>query len=205
MSRQKGSVWRPEIKGVDKSFRQNKTLVPIGHYCGANYDNPNRDSKDRLTIEITDTSGNWVGGSNWLALVLDRYMPYPARFRLSWSLTHGNNPFYAWEPIPPGDGFVALGMVGTTTENPPDIKCVRCVTIDWVCESKFLKKVWVDSGSGGREGSLWLFNTLNLVGFVAGHDPPRQKVWDLKSQRFFMKEFTDTRTQRNVPASKVTR
>lgn len=201
MSRQKGSVWKPEIKGVDKSFRQNKTLVPIGHYCGSDFDNPNRDSTDRLTIEVTDTSGNWVGGSNWLALVLDRYMPYPARFRLSWSLTHGSNPFYAWEPVPPGDGFVALGMVGTTTENPPDIKCVRCVTIDWVRESKYLKKVWVDSGSGGREGSLWLFNTLNLVGFVAGHDPPRQKVWDLKSQRFFMKEFTDTRASRNMSAT----
>jgi len=197
MSRQKGSIWKPDIKGVDKSFRQNKTMVPIGYYCGSEYENPNRDSKDRWTLEITDTSGNWVGGSNWLGLVLDQYLPYPARFRLAWSLTHGSNPFYAWEPIPPKEGFVALGMVGTTTENPPDITCIRCICADWVRPSAHVKRHWVDSGSGGREGSIWIFNTLNLAGFTAGHDPPRQTVWDIKSNRFFMKEFTNIRNLRH--------
>lgn len=193
MSRQRGSIWKPDIKIVDKSFRQHRTLVALGHYVGNGFDNPNRGKDERLTVEITDTSGNWVGGSNWLALVLDRFMPFPARFRLAWSLTHGSNPFYAWEPIPPSDGFVAMGMVGTVTEDPPNIKCIRCVCADWVCESKYVKQEWVDSGSGGREGSIWVFNSLNLAGFVAGHDPPKRKIYDFKSKRFFIRDYSNTR------------
>ena len=144
-------------------------------------------------MEITDTTGNFMGGSSWLPHVLERFMPHPARFRLAWSLTHGSNPFYAWEPIPPSDKFVAMGFVGSTTDTPPDVRSVRCVCKDWVRETTYLHKVWDDSGSGGRVGGIWLFNTLNLVGFVAGHDPPRQKPYDLKRQRFFLRDYSDVR------------
>lgn len=189
MSRQQTSVWEP-IVGAG-AFRANKAYVSLGHYVGTGYESPARDGKDRLTLEITDTQGSFVGGSGWLQHVLDKFMPRPARFRLAWSLTHGNNPFYAWEPIPPSDQFVAMGYVGTTSDNPPDVRIMRCVSKDWLVHSKLVRKVWDDSGSGGREGSVWIFNTMNLVGFVAGHDPPTSHPWDLKSQRFFLREFTN--------------
>ena len=191
MSRQHASVWEP-IVGAG-AFRANRAYVSLGHYMGAAFENPSRDGKDRLTLEITDTQGSFVGGSSWLPHVLDKFMPRPARFRLAWSFTHGSNPFYAWEPIPPSDKFVALGFVGTTTDSPPDVRKMRCVSKDWLRESKFVHKMWDDSGSGGREGSIWIFNTLNLVGFVAGHDPPLQKPWDLRSRRFFLRDYTDIR------------
>ena len=55
MSRQKASVWEPVTKGMDRTFRQNKALVCVGHYCGVGYDNPSRDSdRERLIIEVTD-------------------------------------------------------------------------------------------------------------------------------------------------------
>jgi len=189
MSRQETSVWEP-IVGAG-AFRQNRAYVSLGHYIGTGYDSPARDGKDRLTLEITDTQGSFVGGSGWLQHVLDKFMPRPARFRLAWSLTQGNNPFYAWEPIPPSDKFVALGFVGTTTENPPDVRIMRCVCKDFLQKSRFVKKVWDDSGSGGREGSIWIFNDMNLVGFVAGHDPPSQQPWDIRSHRFFIREYTN--------------
>merc|ERR1712127_552425 len=110
-------------------------------------------------------------------------MPRPARFRLAWSVSHGNNSLYAWEPIPPGDNFAAMGFVATTTDKPPDVRTMRCVTKDWLTGSRCVNKVWDDSGSGGREGSIWLFNEMNLVGFVAGHDPPVIRPLDLKSRR----------------------
>eukprot|EP00339_Tiarina_fusa_P018048 CAMPEP_0117076274 /NCGR_PEP_ID=MMETSP0472-20121206/53769_1 /TAXON_ID=693140 ORGANISM="Tiarina fusus, Strain LIS" /NCGR_SAMPLE_ID=MMETSP0472 /ASSEMBLY_ACC=CAM_ASM_000603 /LENGTH=391 /DNA_ID=CAMNT_0004802109 /DNA_START=253 /DNA_END=1426 /DNA_ORIENTATION=- len=198
MSRDKASVWEPVVGGG--AFRQNKGAICLGHFCGVGYDNPNKDGRDRLCLEVTDTTGSWVGGSSWLPHVLDRYMPHPARFRLAWSVTHGSNPFYAWEPVPPGEEFVALGFIGTKIEKQPDVTCMRCVARDWCKPSGFLQKVWDDSGSGGRQGSIWVFNTLNLVGFVSGSDPPRKKGYDLKSRRFFLKEYSDTSAQNVLPA-----
>mmetsp|Transcript_25378 Transcript_25378/g.37606 ORF Transcript_25378/g.37606 Transcript_25378/m.37606 type:complete len:717 (+) Transcript_25378:1050-3200(+) len=189
MSRQQTSVWEPVVGAG--AFRANRAYVSLGHYVGTGYESPARDGKERLTLEITDTQGSFVGGSGWLSHVLDKFMPRPARFRLAWSLTHGNNPFYAWEPIPPSEQFVAMGFVGTTTENPPDVRMMRCVCKDFLMKSNFVKKVWDDSGSGGREGSIWVFNTMNLVGFVSGHDPPTSHPWDLRSRRFFLRDFTN--------------
>lgn len=198
MSRQKISIWEPVVGAG--AFRQNKDAIPLGHFSGVGYDNPNRDGKDRLCLEVTDTTGSWVGGSSWLPHVLDRYMPHPARFRLAWSVTHGSNPFYAWEPVPPGEEFVALGFIGSKVDKEPDVTCMRCVPLDWVKPSGFLQKVWDDSGSGGRQGSIWVFNTLGLIGFVSGNDPPRKKGYDLKSRRFFLKEYSDTNKQNVAPA-----
>jgi len=152
-------------------------------------------------MEITDTTANWVGGSTWLPHVLDRFMPRPARFRLIWSITIGSNPFYAWEPVPPSDNFVAMGHIGTTTDKEPDVKLMRCICKHWVKESTLVKSIWDDSGSGGREASIWIFNPMHLIGFVPGHDPPRQKTFELKSQRFFLREFSDIKTDGVVPAS----
>ena len=190
MSRDRISVWEPKIEGG--GFKQNKASVCLGHFAGSGYDNPNRDSTERLYLEITDTSGSWVGGSSWLPHVLDRFLPHPARYRLAWSLTHGSNPFYAWEPVAPGEEFVALGFVGSKSDKQPTVKAMRCVPRAWCSESSFLKKIWDDSGSSGRAGSVWILNSLNLIGFVSGSDPPSRKPFDLKGKRFFLKEFTDT-------------
>ena len=198
MSRTKGSVWEPIIQ--HGAFKQNRAFVTLGHYVGSGFDNPNRDGKDRLSLELTDTTGSFMGGSSWLPHVLDRYLPHPARFRLVWSLTHGSNPFYAWEPIPPSDQFVALGFVGTTKDTPPDVRAMRCVCKDWVRESQYVHKIWDDSGTGGRVGGIWLFNTLNLVGFVAGHDPPNQRPFDLRRHRFFLRDYSDVKADGVAPA-----
>jgi Ca2+-binding EF-hand superfamily protein len=198
MSRYKIGIWEPTIHAG--AFKQNKASVCLGHFAGKNYDNPNRDGDERFFLEVTDTSGNFLGGSSWLPHVLDRYMPHPARFRLAWSLTHGSNPFYAWEPVPPSDDFVALGFIGSKSEKQPSVKSLRCVPRSWCKESTYLQKIWDDSGSSGRQGSIWTFNTLHLAGFLSGSDPPRRRPFDLKEQRFFLKEYSDT-TGQNVAAA----
>jgi hypothetical protein len=198
MSRDKISIWEPKIESG--GFKQNKASICLGHFAGIGYDNPSRDSTDRLCLEVTDTSGSWVGGSSWLPHVLERFLPYPARFRLAWSLTHGNNHFYAWEPVPPAEEFVALGFIGSKSDKQPSVKSMRCVPRSWCKETTFLKKIWDDSGSSGRAGSVWVFNTINLVGFVTGSDPPVRKPYDLLSKRFFLKEYSNTMSQ-NVAAA----
>lgn len=60
---------------------------------------------------------------------LDQYAPHPVRFRRVWQVQIGSElaSFYAWEPVPPGDGdgrYIALGMVRSlmalTTQSLPD-------------------------------------------------------------------------------------
>jgi Ca2+-binding EF-hand superfamily protein len=203
MSRVKGSVWEPADH--KNAMRSNRAYVYLGHYSGTGFDNPNKDRAVRLALEITDTTGSWVGGSSWLPFVLDRFLPRPARYRLVWSITTGANPFYAWEPVPPSDDFVALGCIGTKTDKPPDVRMMRCVCKHWCTESKIVKSIWNDSGSGGREGSIWLFNSLNLIGFVNGHDPPRRKPFDLKAHRFFLREYSCIKTNGIAPAPTTAR
>lgn len=193
MSRDKISVWSPNIDSG--GFKQNKASISLGVFAGKGYDNPLRDNVERLCLEVTDTSGSWVGGSSWLPHVLDRFLPYPARYRLAWSLTHGSNPFYAWEPVPPGEEFVALGFVGTKSEKQPSVKEMRCVPRAWCKESSYLNKIWDDSGSSGRAGSVWVYNSLQLIGFLSGSDPPRKKPFDLKGKRFFLRDYSETSTK----------
>ena len=64
---------------------------------------------------------------------------------------------------PPGNEFVALGFVGTQSDKPPDVKSVRCVPRDWCKESGFMQKIWDDSGSSGRQGSIWVLNRFYLI------------------------------------------
>jgi hypothetical protein len=64
-----------------------------------------------------------------------------------------------------------------------------------------MKKIWDDSGATGRAGSVWLFNTLNLVGFVSGSDPPVRKPFDMISRRFFLKEYTSIQSDAVAPAA----
>jgi len=52
--------------------------------------------------------------------------------------------------------FVAMGMVATETEEPPNRDCMRCVSVHLLQESTFeAAKIWDDSGGGGRPGSVW--------------------------------------------------
>merc|ERR1712087_664291 len=60
MSREKASVWEPIIQAP---IRQNRVVVSLGYYCGTNFDNPSNDSADRLALEVTDNTGNWMAGS----------------------------------------------------------------------------------------------------------------------------------------------
>merc|ERR1712238_191365 len=125
--------------------------------------------------------------------VLDKYMPYPARFRLAWSVTHGSNPFYAWEAVPPGDEFLALGFIGSKVDKQPDVTCMRCIPRDWCKPSGYLAKIWDDSGSGGRQGSIWIFNTLNLIEKVRGFSSRNTAI---RIQKMLLQREAAIKTQR---------
>ena len=54
-----------------------------------------------------------------------------------WNQQRGKTQFFAWKPIPPNPAFVAMGMVGTTTEDEPPRDIMRCVPKHWLTETTF--------------------------------------------------------------------
>ena len=49
---------------------------------------------------------------------------------------------------------------------------VRCLPRRWVVPSKYEPKlIWEDSGAGGKKGSMWLINSMELMAVTEGHLP----------------------------------
>ena len=125
--------------------------------------------------------------SDHLDAVLAQYLPHPVRFRQVWNQQRGRRPFFAWQPVPPGEEFIALGMVGTTSEEPPPVDSMRCVHKS-LCMRPIMapQKIWDDSGSSGRQGSIWVVNSLGLLTVSRSHDLPPGPFYQLKSDSFFL-------------------
>ncbi len=72
---------------------------------------------------------------------------------------------------------------------------MRCVPISWTVKSKIVpKKIWDDSGAGGgKPGSMWIVNSLEMVVIVPGHDAPKEEFYDLNSSKFYLDGFQVTK------------
>lgn len=138
-------------------------------------------------IEVTDNATLRRKRSKTLQAVVDTVCPHPLKFRQVWRLSRGGKALYAWQPQPP-DGFVALGMLCTSTDDPPAITTMRCVPLAWCSPSKKPPyKIWDDTGAGGgKPGSIWTINSMDMVAIVPGHDPPTDTFYDLNDKRFFI-------------------
>jgi len=184
------SVWAPSTaRGF---LGHNRTRINLGYYAGKGFSNPinGRNAKRFLTIEVVDQATIRMKRSQTLAAVLNQVFPYPLRYKQVWHLSRGVKPFYAWKPLAP-DNFVALGMVCTTTDEPPDVTVMRCVPLAW-CKPTTVHptKVWDDSGAGGgKPGSIWTINSMDMVAVVVGHDPPKEEFYEFNSSRFFLEGF----------------
>jgi hypothetical protein len=79
-------------------------------------------------------------------------------------------------------------------DEPPDVTCMRCVPAAWcVPTSVTPTKVWDDTGAGGgKPGSIWTVNSLDMVAVVAGHEAPKEIFYDLKNNRFFVDQYAQT-------------
>lgn len=158
-------------------------------YAGKGFTNPlkTRAAGRFQLIEVTDNATIRLKRARVLASVIATACPNPTKFKQVWHFARGNKSLYAWKPIPP-EGFVALGMWCTTVDTPPDVKVMRCVPASWCSPTKTAPyKVWDDTGAGGgKPGSIWTINSMDMLTVVTGHDPPTETFFDLNSARFFL-------------------
>lgn len=84
-----------------------------------------------LVVEITDTGKSRLSHGKKLDVIVDTLFPRPVRFREVWKQEGGDKPLYIWRPVPPSSAYVAVGMIGTTSEEQPPLDMVRCLPRRW--------------------------------------------------------------------------
>jgi hypothetical protein len=201
------TIWKPHIE-TSSMLRKNRARVCLGHYASPTFDKPSHHSRkggffrgsaggssispgDCLTLELKDENGWGVTSSSSLLVpLIDALLPHPLRYTLVWKQEHAQTPLYAWKAIPPSDKFVALGMLVTASDTTPPAQFIRCVPKHWCIKTRTEPKMmWRDAGAaGGRPGSVWIINSLQLICVVEGHDPPSAAqhgaFYDLQQRSF---------------------
>ena len=102
----------------------------------------------------------------------------PERFDLVWWQERGKRRFWCWRPIPPA-GYVSLGDVGTTSENPPSRNDVACVALACLSPNRqpLGGQIWNDRGGGAPKDAAF-FSQPGGTGLFrcsddATHNKPR--------------------------------
>ena len=138
------------------------------------------------SVGLSGTMG-MGSGSEFMNAVVDQLLPRPLRYRLVWNTDDSKHPLYIWRAVPPTASFIALGMVATSSDDPPSLDAMRCVPKRWcVRHGEPPRAVWRDAGQGGRPGSLWSNGGggLQLLLGATGHEPPAQELsWRFQSDR----------------------
>ncbi len=57
------------------------------------------------------------------------------KFKQVWHFARGARSLYAWKAVPP-EGYIAMGMLCTTTDEAPDVMAMRCVPLKWCSPTK---------------------------------------------------------------------
>ena len=196
----KASVWAPSLQ-ADSLLSQAALRICVGHYASADFKPPPKSSARLLNspaealLELSDSQkSRWLlsSGTAHLGAVLARYFPPPARLTQRWAKRFkGQRELFAWEAVPP-EGFVALGMVCSNSDDPPPTESIRCLPAAWVRPAAAPpRRLWDDSGSSGARGAIWLVNSLGLVAVTPGHEPPAGPFYEPASELFDLSDAID--------------
>jgi len=195
-SRKEASVWVPQFT-QNTIFGRNKYRVILGHYGAVGFgkkffSTPKPPSTlQGFSLELTDLGRFSISQSaNLDESHVNYLMPYPIRYKMVWWQQTAANSFYIWKPIPPSGDFVALGMVGTLTNDEPPLDAVRCINKGFLVKSSEPPSiVWDNKGTGGKKGSFWCMNKLGLLVATEGHEEPQGNFYELKSGKFIASDF----------------
>ncbi|KAL3928134.1 MAG: hypothetical protein SGPRY_002519 [Prymnesium sp.] len=196
-SEKKSSLWAPSV--ADDSFLggQSKQRICVGHYGSAEYRRP----RERALLPLLEDKSVWnpFARSRWLPEALEMYAPHPDNFRQVWRKVAENKakgasdlskPLYAWEPLARSNAFVALGMVFTTSPDPPERTSVRVIHHSWTRVVKEPPKfLWDNRHIGGGGKSYWIVNHHNLVWATIGWEAPKGPFYEMREVPFSLEEI----------------
>ena len=185
------SVWSPTF-GADGS----RFFIKVGDYASSSYSKP----REAVFLRLRHTDAGAFMNADDKVLMADlvsKFAPYPKRYHMVWSQrgtsgdTDGGGPvesIYFWKPVPRSDRYVAMGMIATTSDEPPPLEAVHTVPRKWVVPTTMEPiQIWNDEGSGGRPGSVWAINECGLIAATKGHAPPSALFYSLKAEAFMLR------------------
>jgi len=178
------SIWAPEIEA--RIEKKSHARVCFGHMPVSGFESPSKAGEPQL-LEVTDTAVGMLASSESMSAVVDQLLPHPLRYRLAWHDAHAKPPLYIWRAVPPSADFVAVGMIATSSDDQPELTAMRCVPTRWLsAEKEEPKKVWQHGGQiGGRTGTFWSTNQLNVLLAMHGQEPPpKDQRWFFTTDRF---------------------
>jgi len=176
------TIWAPRLVSS-----WSKLQICIGHYCTTTAGSAPEPSANSpfFIFELVDTSTARFSGEN-LRVVADRLLPFPTKYTQIWKKELNTNSLYVWKPVAPSDGFVALGMICTTDAKEPSVNLTRCIPSGWVHPTKYTpQRIWDDSGTGGKKGSLWLADHFGLLTAVSSYEQPEGPFYELWKDEFY--------------------
>lgn len=160
------SIWRPlaapVARGLFGTPKAGATVVRerifVGHYACTNFSAP----AGALVLEVTDTSQTGFFAKpkrDSLKRFVDVFFPHPTRYRQVWrnATSSPSTPLFIWEPIPPAQEYVALGMAATTDGEPPPVEKLRCMPRPWAepVAGKLPTSLWTGTSVDGSHVNLW--------------------------------------------------
>jgi len=136
----------------------------LGHIATAGLSEP----KSVPVLEVKDVAQSGpFKGQEWFALhqFMDTFFPHPVQYHQTWvqhsrsrkrrtSMRSGND-LFVWEPVPPSDDFVALGMLATADGAKPDRNAMRCVPRQWAERCKSVGLLWSDVSTTSSPAGFW--------------------------------------------------
>lgn len=193
------SLWNPSVS--NSLFQGNKAKLCLGIYACKGFLNPLKtSSKGRYQlIELTDNATMRINRTKVIKAVITTICPHPLKYKQVWHFARGEKSLYAWKAQAP-EGFVALGMMVTPSDAPPDVTAMRCIPLSWCTPAKVKpQKIWDDTGAGGgKPASMWIINSLGMVAIVTGHEAPTETFYDLSSSRFFLDGFSSVTDRASI-------
>ena len=89
-------------------------------------------------------------------------------------------------------------------ETPP-VDSMRCVPRAWCKQTKLApRQIWNDAGGGGgKPGSMWVINSLNMVAVIPGQEPPKEPSYELESDRFYVHEGSEINDVGDIVFKKI--
>ena len=102
MSTQKSSIWVPKTK-LSSPRDKGSVKICVGHYATNSLKPPT----SAMILELS--------GPEHKISQITKLVPHPVGYVCVWQKLTGKFPIYLWQPIPPTEDSIALGMIATTT------------------------------------------------------------------------------------------
>merc|ERR1712136_31230 len=175
------SVWQPSVQETRGFFSSRVSkYIFVGFYVHVGFGKPEHVcSMLEVTDEYESNGGLFVRKSpEILHRFVEVVFPRPVSYRKLWEQRGAKSTLHVWEPVPPTDAHGALGVVATTSDEPPTFEqCLcRCVPREYtrISDKGYSVLMWTDGGVGSSKVALWTvpqFGIFHIVSQVSGTEP----------------------------------